>query len=287
MALAFLFKVSSDGLFFRMNHSVAIILSVYKAEIPEHLYQSLSSLFSQTMSVDVYLYIDGGITEPLEKVIKDFEFQSGFYVIRGKTNKGLAFALNTLIEVTSNKGYKYIARMDTDDISRSDRIEKQFRFMEEHPDVDVLGGYCHEFGSEYALELKKVPLEHEELKKYSIIRCPFIHPTVMFRGSVFKDRIRYPVDTRFTEDMALWFCLLDKGYRFQNLPEVLLDYRINDDTFSRRRGFKKAVSEFSVRFKYMIILKEFNIKRGGILFVKFFFHILPLFVIRYAYKKYR
>ncbi|AXD28616.1 hypothetical protein CHD54_08770 [Salmonella enterica] len=147
-----------------MNHSVAIILSVYKAEKPAYLYQSLSSLFSQTMSADIYLYIDGEITVSLENVINDFKPCPNFYIIRGKDNKGLAFALNSLIDITLRKGYKYIARMDTDDISRLDRIEQQFRFMEKRTDVDVLGGYCHEFGSEYALELKKVPIDHNNLK---------------------------------------------------------------------------------------------------------------------------
>lgn len=66
----------------------------------------------------------------------------------------------------------------------------------------------------------------------------------MFRSSVFKDGIRYPLDTRYTEDIALWLCLLDKGYCFHNLPKVLLDYRINEDTFSRRRGFKKRLVSF-------------------------------------------
>ncbi|EAB6273235.1 glycosyltransferase [Salmonella enterica] len=270
-----------------MNHSVAIILSVYKAEKPAYLYQSLSSLFSQTMSADIYLYIDGEITVSLENVINDFKPCPNFYIIRGKDNKGLAFALNSLIDITLRKGYKYIARMDTDDISRLDRIEQQFRFMEKRTDVDVLGGYCHEFGSEYALELKKVPIDHNNLKKYSIIYCPFIHPTVMFRSSVFKDGIRYPLDTRYTEDIALWLCLLDKGYCFHNLPKVLLDYRINEDTFSRRRGFKKAVSEFSVRFNYMRSLRNFSIKNWCVLIVRFLFHMLPLPFIRYAYKKYR
>ncbi|EMQ0960570.1 glycosyltransferase [Citrobacter braakii] len=270
-----------------MNHSIAIILSVYNSEKPDYLHQSLSSLFSQTMKADIYLYIDGGINKSLESVIESFEAEPNFYVVRGEKNKGLAFALNTLIDVALSRGYRYIARMDTDDVSRLNRIEKQFRFMEDRPEIDVLGGYCHEFGSEYALELKKVPLEHDDLKKYSIIRCPFIHPTVMFRSSVFKDGIRYPLDTQFTEDMALWFFLLEKGYRFHNIPEVLLDYRLNDSTFSRRRGIGKAISEFSVRFKYMFKLKEASFKRCIILIIKFFFHVLPLFLIRYAYKRHR
>lgn len=280
-------KFSLDGIFYRMNHSVAIILSVYRAEKPQYFYESLSSLFAQTMKVDVYLYVDGPITESLQDVIKYFEKYQNFYTFYGEVNKGLAFALNTLIDITLSKRYTYIARMDTDDISHQNRIEKQFAFLEKQNDIDVLGSYCHEFGSEYALDLKRVPLDHDSLKKYSIIRCPFIHPTVMFRSTVFEGGIRYPLDTRFTEDMALWLNLLEKGFRFHNLPEVLLDYRINANTFSRRRGIKKAFSEFSLRFKYMMILKQFSIKRCLVLVIKFIFHLLPLFMISYAYKKHR
>lgn len=270
-----------------MNHNVAVILSVYKSEKAEYLHQSLSSLFSQTMRGDVYLYIDGCIPDLLENTIKHFETESGFFILRNEENNGLAFALNILIDEVLCKDYQYIARMDTDDISRPNRIEQQFEFMESNPEIDVLGGYCREFGSEYALELKKLPLEHNELKSFSITRCPFIHPTVMFRSSVFESGIRYPVNTQFTEDMALWLSLLDKGYRFHNIPEVLLDYRLSESTFSRRRGIKKAISEFYLRFKYMLNLREFSIKRCIILVVRFFFHLLPLFFIRHAYKKYR
>lgn len=270
-----------------MNHSVAVIISVYKSEKAEYLRESLQSLFTQTMPVDVYLYVDGYITEPLENVIKHFESQPYFFVIRNSINHGLAYALNVLINESINKGYKYIARMDTDDISRPTRIELQVDFMEKTPGVDVLGGFCREFGSDYALELKKVPLEHDQLKSFSINRCPFIHPTVIFRSTVFTGGIRYPEHTRFTEDMALWFILLEKGFCFHNLPVVLLDYRLNRDTFLRRRGLNKAISELKVRFHYMLKLKEFSIKNASILAVKFFFHLLPPFLIQYAYKKYR
>ncbi|MDZ4030842.1 glycosyltransferase [Kluyvera ascorbata] len=270
-----------------VNQSVAVILSVYRSECPDYLYKSLQSMFSQTMPGDVYLYVDGNIPDPLERVIEQFKSESNFFIYRSDTNRGLAFALNLLINEVLKRPYKYIARMDTDDISHSTRLEKQFHFMEEHLSVDVLGGYCREFGSEFALELKRLPLEHEELRSFSIIRCPFIHPTVMFRSSVFNSGVRYPTNTVFTEDMALWFDLLERGFCFHNIPEVLLDYRLNENTFNRRRGIGKAISEVSVRFKYMIRLNEFSLKNIFLLFIKFCFHLLPSSLIQYAYKKCR
>ncbi|HFP9581128.1 TPA: glycosyl transferase, partial [Escherichia coli] len=103
--------------------------------------------------------------------------------------------------------------------------------------IDVIGGYCTEFGSEFALKVKKVPLEHNDIVNYSALRCPFIHPTVMFRSRVFDSNIRYPVNTYYSEDLALWYILLANGYKFANIPEILLKYRITEDTLFRRKGF--------------------------------------------------
>lgn len=177
--------------------------------------------------------------------------------------------------------------MDSDDISRPDRLEKQVSFFQEHNNVDVLGGFCHEFGSSFALDIKKLPQEHSELKKFSIARCPFIHPTVMFRTKVFSSGIRYPVNTSFTEDMALWFILLERGYIFANISDVVLDYRLEEATLTRRIGLKKAKSEFILRNKYFWKLGSFSPLTLLAVYARFVFHLLPESVMKFVYGRLR
>lgn len=173
--------------------------------------------------------------------------------------------------------------MDSDDISYPKRIEKQIIFMKENH-LSVCGSYCKEFGSSYALNEKKVPVEHSDIYEASILKCPFIHPTVVFNSLVFKSGIRYPTDTSFTEDMALWFLIMENKFRVGNLPEVLLDYRLTEDTVKRRLGYKKGLSEFSLRFKYMIRLKRFSLIKLMLLFLRFPFHVMPVGLVKIIYR---
>lgn len=185
------------------------------------------------------------------------------------------------------KGYKYLARMDSDDISMPDRIAKQVNFLENQKNIDVLGGACEEFGASFALKYKSLPLTHDELKLFSIIRCPFIHPTVMFRASIFHSDIRYPTNTLLTEDMALWFILLEKNIIFANLPDILIKYRMDENTIHRRKGLSKAINEVKLRHSYMRKIKSSNFKNFFGLTIRFIFHLLPVAIIKILYKNAR
>lgn len=109
----------------------------------------------------------------------------------------------------------------------------------------------------------------------------------MFRTSIFESGIRYPTHGELTEDMALWFELLRHGYKFSNINDVLLDYRIDEKTIERRRGFLKAITEVKIRLVNMIILKRITPKNTILILLRLFFHILPPFVMRFAYKNAR
>ncbi|RZG14242.1 glycosyltransferase [Pseudoalteromonas sp. CO342X] len=270
---------------------VAVIMSVYYADNSSYLKEAINSIVNQSYNeVDLFLYIDGAISEDLVEVIEFFKckFINRIKVYRGCYNKGLAFGLNLLIdEVLSRGKYKYVARMDADDISHSERIRKQVEFMQDHIHVSVIGSACKEFGASFALSEKRLPDTHEALKAFSVARCPFIHPTVMFRVSVFKDGCRYSTETALTEDMALWFELLKKGYKFANLTDVLLDYRLNEQTIKRRRGFYKCLSEINLRLKYMRLLNEVTVKNFLLISSRILFHFAPPALLKFAYRNLR
>jgi len=265
----------------------AVIMCVYNGDKVDDLSLAVQSILEQTIKADLYIYIDGKINDALEEYIQSVNNVKGITIFRGRENKGLAFGLNYLIDFLVTQDYDFVSRMDSDDISLDNRLALQENFLLSHPGIHVLGGYCSEFGSSYALQTKKVPVEHEDLIKFSILRCPFIHPTVMFRTEVFKDGWRYPLNTTFSEDLALWYNLLFNGYRFGNIPKVLLKYRINDATLNRRKGIKKAFSELQLRFEYMSKMNLFSVKSVSLLLLKTIFHLMPLSVTKFFYKKIR
>ncbi|ELF6477703.1 glycosyltransferase [Vibrio cholerae] len=267
---------------------VALIMSLYKGDNLSFFIDSINSIFSQSYKrIDVFLCVDGVVPDAHLKFLNSLD-SNKVTLITNDCNRGLAFSLNRLIDtVLRLKEYEYIARMDSDDISRPDRIKKQLDFLNLNSDIDVCGTSCREFGASFALEEKHLPITHQELLDFSITRCPFIHPSVMFRRRVFETGIRYPTDTALTEDMALWFELLVNGFKFANINEVLLDYRLNENTIKRRKGMDKALSEVKIRLYYMFKLKRISFKSILLIFSRFAFHLLPDSLMKYAYKNVR
>ncbi|HHL6977876.1 TPA: glycosyltransferase [Escherichia coli] len=269
--------------------AVAVIMSVYKSDMLDNFRDAIESILKQDYpNITVFLFCDGPLQSEVNNYIMDLSVRYNINVTYSKKNIGLASGLNSLIDaVLSNAEYEFIARMDSDDISRISRLSKQIEFMITHEDVDVSGTSCREFGADFCLEEKHLPVKHSDLLNFSIARCPFIHPTVMFRRRVFETGIRYPVSTQLTEDMALWFNLLSQGFKFSNLNEILLDYRVNSAMLKRRNGFRKALSEITIRMKYMVRLRRVNITNIMLISARLFFHLMPPTLMSLAYKKFR
>lgn len=269
---------------------VAIIMSVYRGDNSLYIEQAIESMLSQTYSeFKLFIMVDGQVSENIDDLLHSYSGHRKIEIFKRDVNKGLAHSLNELIDaVVAKKEYKFIARMDSDDISLPNRLEEQINYFHKKQEVDVLGSFCHEFGSSYALDIKMIPLIHEELVKYTFYKCPFIHPTVMFRVRVFDNKQnRYPLQTRLSEDLALWFKLLMCGYRFGNVDAVLLNYRLDDKTLERRSGFKKALSEVKIRLSFAIKMKELDPRIYGLIIARGVFALCPKFIKRIMYKKCR
>lgn len=268
---------------------VAVIMSVYSGDKIDYLKVAVQSILEQTYAhIDLYIYKDGELDLTVTEYITFLAGMPNVYVFGKSQNMGLAKGLNYLIEKVLGKGgYCYIARMDADDISRPNRIEKQVHFMNENIELSVSGTSCAEFGAAFSLAEKHLPAKHEDLINFSVARCPFIHPTVIFRTELFNKGLRYPTNTDFTEDMALWLKLLDEGYQFGNLNEILLDYRLDEGTVGRRKGLKKALSEILLRQKYMKRLNMVSLRNFILVYSRLFFHLAPKYLVKLSYKYFR
>ena len=111
--------------------------------------------------------------------------------------------------------------MDTDDIAKPDRFEKQLAIFLEHPEIDVVGAWIDEFEGEVSnvLSMRKVPEQHENILRFAKGRCPVNHPVVMFRKSAVLKAGGYKHFPLF-EDYYLWVRMLMNGARFYNIQEV-------------------------------------------------------------------
>lgn len=272
-----------------INNKIAVVISVYKNDTVKNLKEALDSLTIQSYdNFDVFLMIDGPISDSLMSTVSEFSLRDNFFVYKEQSNRGLAFQLNKAISVIlSYEVYSYIARMDADDISHKDRFLKQIRFFDSNPDVSVLGTSVVEFGEMTNNYVKKMPTEHAKLLKNIIQKCPLNHPTVMFNiRKIRREDLKYNDRLMNTQDYYLWVDLLSKGYEFANLDDVLLDFRI-DRNFHSRRGIKKAMNDFKSRNYAMKKLKIYTFRNMVHTILLFILRVSPSFVKKFAYNNLR
>ncbi len=235
-----------------MNQKYSVLMSVYHKEKAEHLRTAMQSMFDQTVPPEEFLLIcDGPLNGELDSVIADMELAHPgiLRVIRLEKNGGLGNALRLGVTECRNE---LIARMDSDDISRRERCEKQLSYLAQHPEVSVVGGFIEEFSTtpEEVSSRREVPETHEQIIKFAKRRSPFNHPSVMYRKADVLAAGNYQ-DVRYTQDYYLWTAMLVKGFRGHNLQEPLVWMRADANLYKRRSG-KLYIQIQCNLFRYML-----------------------------------
>lgn len=230
----------------RVNYSV--LMSVYFKEQPNNLRQAMESMRRQTVPTnDFVLVCDGPLTSGLDDVISEEQEKFGdvLHVVRLSKNSGLGNALNEGLKSCRND---FVARMDSDDLSRSDRCEKQLRLFTEHPEISLSSGTVSEFITDpkHPTGKRALPISDEEIRVFSRKRNPMNHPCVMFKKSAVESAGGYKETYHLFEDYYLWVRMLMKGYKARNTKDVLLDMRSPADMYLRRGGKKYAEDMLSL-----------------------------------------
>ena len=199
----------------------SVLMSVYKNEKVDFFKQAMDSVLSQTLPPEeIVLIRDGQVPEELQMAIDEYivRYSQLFTYIPLEENKGLGNALMLGVEKARNE---LIARMDTDDICVLDRFEKQIRFMEENPQVDMVGANIAEFTKmpENIIDYRTVPSTHEQIIDLMKSRNPFNHMTVVFRKQSILNAGNYQSFYLF-EDWYLWLRMYLQGCKFANFEDA-------------------------------------------------------------------
>jgi hypothetical protein len=262
-------------------------MSVYRNDRLEYLQKALESLWGQSVQCDIYIQLDGTVSLEIEQYLNDcLSSEKIVYLGKRDENLGLAESLNQLLYQVL-PSYEYIARMDADDIAVENRMESQIFFMENHPEVDVSGGYIEEFSDE--IDYNKVvqyPLSHNEMFAFFAKRVPLAHVTAMFRRRFFKKAGLYPIQSRTNEDTLMWMNGFKNGCRFANIPKVLVHVRVNAHFFNRRGGMHKAWSDLRDRFLVIQTL-GYNVSSYWYAWALFGVNIAPERLKRFLYERLR
>lgn len=230
-----------------INNSNTPLVSVVMAtfnESKETISLAIKSILNQTHSNLELLIIDDSTKHETISQIDALANDPRVIVIREKARIGFVKALN--IGLKNAKG-KYIARMDGDDISAPNRLSLQVSFLEQNEKYSVVGGAMNIINmSGIIISSRFYPTSSLKLNLWSIFRSPFAHPTVMLRREIIDEGFFYNVDFKKSEDLEFWMRLKKHGFKFVNLGEILLDYRI-DDNFSSKRSGDQLSSSYKAR----------------------------------------
>lgn len=228
----------------------SVLMSVYHKEKADNLRAAMQSIWAQTIPTDDFVLVcDGPLTAELDAVIEEMQREhEELKVVRLQKNVGLGNALNEGIGHCKNE---LVARMDSDDISRPDRCERQIGVFSIRPDVDICSGIVEEFieSTDHIESKRIVPETHEEILSFAKMRNPFNHPCVMYKRSKVEEAGGY-LDMYLLEDYYLWIRMLQHGSDGYNLQEPLLWMRAGPGLYRRRSGWKYAKSQKTL-FEYM------------------------------------
>jgi glycosyltransferase involved in cell wall biosynthesis len=205
---------------------VTCIMSVFNEE--HRLPNAIESILMQSYQYWRLILVNDASTDNSQRVINDYvKKYKKITCIVNKRNKGLAYSLNKAIKSCNSK---YIARMDADDIAFPDRLETQLKFLEGHPEIDVLGTGAEvvNVNNYKSIVLK---LESHEAILNTIEKVnPFFHSSVMMRRSFIESLGGYNVEFLRAQDYDLWLRGVDR-FKYHNLQEVLMTYSSSNQSF--------------------------------------------------------
>jgi glycosyltransferase involved in cell wall biosynthesis len=206
--------------------TVSVVLPIYNGE--SFLREALDSMLSQTLRDLELILVDDFSTDNSRRIAEDYtQRDPRIKIIDNTQGKGLVGALNSGLDAATGV---YIARMDADDISLPERLEKQWAFLQAHPAVSLCGTSIRSMGAAPAVDIPYPP-DHATICCRMLFVNPIAHPTVLWHAETFRRfGLRYhPVS--YAEDFDLWQRCADR-LRLANLPEVLLLYRISSGSLT-------------------------------------------------------
>jgi glycosyltransferase involved in cell wall biosynthesis len=234
-----------------MNYpKISVIMSVYNAET--YLEKSINSILNQNFKNFEFIIINDGSTDNSLDIIKKYAEKDKRIIVINQENCGLTKSLN--IGIKKAKG-EYIARMDADDISISNRFEIQLKYLIEL-DLDFIFSQAVSFiKNRYYI----VP-ENNIIEKFNINKLLFgnifIHGTFFCKTEILKNNL-YDENIKYAQDYELFLRLITKKYKFFIIPQILYYLRINENSISNKKKDEQLFYAKIVCKKYFNTTKYF------------------------------
>lgn len=231
---------------------LSVVMSVYK-EPTEWITQSIDSILNQTFRDFEFIIInDNPEREENESLLNSYsQKDKRIVLIKNEQNLGLTKSLN--IGINEAKG-KYIVRMDADDYSFPERLEKQVQYMESHPEIVASGCYARLMNEEGKdIGYSDISTDIKELKAFIPFRTPIYHPSAIIRRIIDGELLQYNESYRYSQDYELWSRLIEKG--IGNIPERLISYRTSKQQISSVH--KNSMRDLDVQVRKCVLRRYY------------------------------
>jgi glycosyltransferase involved in cell wall biosynthesis len=223
---------------------VSVVMSVYNGQT--YLHEAIDSILNQSYTDFEFIIINDGSSDRSLSIIQSYQDKRIIF-IDNDGNKGLIYSLNKGIEIAKGK---YIARMDADDISLSNRFLEQIIFLESNENVGVLGCNYIQFNEKSLIEYKSIQ-SHDEILSYMLFNSSVVHPSLMIRKSILDlQPIIFDPAYKHAEDYELWSRLIFKT-KFCNLNRTLFKYRIHKSQITSFYSKEQLESANNIRYNIL------------------------------------
>ena len=220
---------------------VSFLMPVYDGEM--YLDEAIQSVLNQTFTDFEFIVINDGSIDETSQIIERYRQLDGRIRAYEQPHRGLVVALNRGLELARGE---YVARMDADDISVTERAAAQVAFMDAHPEVGICGTWIETFGSGGAV-VRRYPADDATIRSWLLFESVLAHPSIMMRRELLvKTGLSYDVDSVHAEDYDLWVRAA-RHMALANIPEVLLRYRLHLHQVVQKHEAEKLASARLIR----------------------------------------
>jgi len=236
---------------------ISVILPVYNGE--DYLAEAINSILAQTFTDFELIIIDDGSSDDSLSIIQQYQKEDVRIKILSRENRGLVYTLNELINLA--KGF-WVARMDQDDISLPNRIERQLQWLAE-TDADICGTGIKLFDCNDD-RFFHFPIGNDAIKMKLLFESPLAHPTVIMKTNLVRS-LKYDPAYEKCEDYDLWERAAQKNWKMTNVPEVLLLYRKHESQISTVSSSIQHKLSQDIRRRYWFFLtSSLSLNQEGI-----------------------
>lgn len=226
---------------------VSVVLPVRNGQ--PYLQEAVRSILGQSLRNIELICIDDGSSDSSARLLDAIRDPRGV-LIRHSSPRGLSATLNEGLRVARGR---YVARMDADDISHPRRLERQARFLDANPMVDVVGTWARTLGVK-PVQNWRYPTSHPQIQADMLFNSALVHSSVMMRKrTILNKKAWYDLKVERAQDYELW-TRPGLNLKFANLPQALLSYRLHTGQVGQNFGAGQQKTAAQVRRRQLVRL---------------------------------